>query len=156
MMGKREQIARTREEFTRLMDAIAGLDEQELTTPDIDQWSVREVLAHIAGWTRLDTQIMRRLARGERPLAEGEDYGTGESRNPGFAAEAGPKSAQAVIDDLVVVFDEFLTAAEAVPGDRFADGRTAQRIMHESASEHLKEHRAEIESWRKTLRRSTN
>jgi len=150
-MEKHEQIGQAREAFARLMDAIEGMDEQALTTPGIDVWSVREILAHIAGWTLVDTGIMRRLARGERPLPEGEEYGTGDSRNRGYAAGAASKSAATIVGELRVAFDEFVTAAESVPEDRFAEGRTAHRVMQESVWQHLREHSAEIETYRATL-----
>jgi hypothetical protein len=94
---------------------------------------------------------MHRLARGERPLPEGEDRGTGESRNPGFAAAATKKSAATVINELHTTFDAFVAAAEAVPEERFAEGRTAYRIMQEDGYEHVKNHRAEIEAYRSTV-----
>ena len=154
-MSKPEQIQRTREEFARLTDALLGLNERELTALGIGDWGVRDVLAHIVGWTRVDTEIMRRLARGERPLPEGEDYGTGESRNPGFAEKAAARSARSVLDELLVAFDEFVDAAERGEDNGFAPGRTAQRTMQESACQHIKEHRIEIETWRKTLKTGT-
>jgi hypothetical protein len=147
-MQKHEQIGRAREAFARLLNAIDGMDEQALTTPGLDAWSVREILAHIAGWMLIDTRIMRRLGRGERPLPEGEQYGTGDSRNPGYAAGAASKSAAIVVDELRKAFDAFLSAAESVPEDRFSEGRTAQRLMQESALQHLHEHSAEIETYR--------
>ena len=150
-MQKHEQIGQAREAFARLMDAVDGMDEQALTTPAIDVWSVREVLAHIAGWTLVYAGIMRRLARGERPLPEGEEYGTGDSRNPRYAAGAASKSAATVVAELRIAFDDFVAAAESVPEDRFSEGRTARRLMQESGLQHLHEHSAEIEAYRATL-----
>ena len=73
-MQKHELIERARQEFAELMNGIAGMDEQGLTAPGIHEWSVREVMAHLTGWALIDTAIMRRLGRGERPLLEGEEY----------------------------------------------------------------------------------
>lgn len=150
-MQKHEQIERAREEFARLMDAITGMDEQALTAPGIGEWSVREVLAHLTGWTLIDASIMRRLARGERPLPEGEEYGTGDTRNAGFAAKGASKSAGTASAELSAAFGTFIAAAEAVPEERFAEGRTAYRIMQEAEYEHLKEHRAEVAAYRSTV-----
>lgn len=149
-MQKHDQIERARQEFAELMNAIAGLDEDELTVPGIGEWSVREVMAHIAGWTLIDTEIMRRLGRGERPLQEGEEYDI-DTRNAGYAAEAASKSAGAVNGELRTAFDEFIKAATAVSEDRFTEGRTAYRMMQGPAYEHLKEHRAEVEAHRSRI-----
>ena len=146
-MDKQQQIERSRAEFARLMGELAGKDESALTATAIDEWSVREVLAHIAGWLLLDADIMRRLARGERPLPEGEDRGSGDTRNPGYALADAAKSAATVIDELRAAFNEFITAAEAVPEERFADGRTSQRIMQGNGFAHVNEHREQIEAF---------
>jgi hypothetical protein len=151
-MQKHEQIQRARGAFAGLMDAITGMDEQALTAPGIGEWSVREVLAHITGWTLLDAAIMHRLARGERPLPEGTDYGsTIDARNAGFAAEGASKSAAKVIGELHAAFGAFIAATEAVPEERFAEGRTAYRMMQGPAYEHLKEHRSELAAYRSTV-----
>ncbi|MEX0749562.1 MAG: DinB family protein [Dehalococcoidia bacterium] len=146
-MDKRQQIDAVRNELALLLAATGGLDEAALTIPGIGEWSVREVIAHITGWALLDTRILQRLARGERPLPEGEEYGTGEERNPGYAAEARTKTAAAVIDELRAAFAALIDAAEALPEERFEQGRTAQRIMQSDGSDHMAAHRREIEEF---------
>jgi hypothetical protein len=151
-MDKRAQIKRVRDEYDRLCASFNGLDEAALTDGGIGDWGVREVLAHIAGWFALDAELMRRIAAGEHPLPGGiEAYGSGETRNPDFAREASTKKASAVITELDAAFGEFLAAAEALPEERFAEGRMSQRILQGNGWEHMSEHRAEIEGYRKTL-----
>jgi hypothetical protein len=150
-MTKHEMIERACTEFELLLHVIEGMDEQALTTRGLGEWGVREALAHITGWLDLDSEMMRRLARGERPLREGEERGTGESRNPGFAAGAAAKSGGDVVAEMRAAFDEFVAAAETVPEERFASGRTAHRLVQESVTEHLHDHRTEIESYRSRL-----
>jgi hypothetical protein len=152
-MNKYEQIEAVRHELRRLDETIGGLDEGALTAVGIDQWSIREVIAHITGWALLDTRILQRLARGERPLPEGEEYGTGEERNPGFASEARTRSGAEIIAEMRGAFEELLAAASELPEDRFEQGRTAQRIMESDGSGHLAEHRREIEAFVASLRR---
>lgn len=82
-MQKHDQIERARQEFAELMTAIAGMDEDGLTVPGIGERSVRDVMAHLTGWTLIDLEIMRRLGRDERPLQEGEEYDI-DARNAGL------------------------------------------------------------------------
>lgn len=152
-MNKDAQIAAVRRELRRLDQTIAGLDERALTAIGIDAWCIRDVIAHITGWALIATRILQRITRGERPLPEGEEYGTGEERNPGFAAEARTKAAAAVLDDMHTAFAELLEAAARVPEKRFERGRTAQRIMETECAAHLAEHRREIEAYLAALRR---
>jgi hypothetical protein len=151
-MDKRAQIQRVREEYDRLCASFSGLDEAALTARGIGEWGVREVLAHIAGWFALDAELMRRIGAGEHPLPNGvQGYGSGETRNPGFAREASTKPASEVIAELHAALTEFIAAAEALPQERFAEGRMSQRILQGNGWEHMAEHRAETEAYRKTL-----
>ena len=151
-MDKNEQIRQVEDELDCFVAVVEKLRGAELTDRALDEWSVREILSHITGWTRIDIDILRRLARNERPLPEGEEYGTAESRNPGFAADAQNKSPDELLGELRGAFAEFIAAAEALPEERFEDGRTAHRILRESAYAHLAEHRTEIESYARSLR----
>jgi len=152
-MNKDAQIDAVREELRLLGETLAGLDERTLTSAGMDAWSIREVIGHITGWALIDTDILRRLARGERPLPEGEEYGTGDERNPGFAAAASTKSGAAVIDEMQRAFAVLLEAASQVPEERFEQGRTAQRIMESDGAGHLAEHRREIQAYLASRRR---
>jgi hypothetical protein len=150
--GQATQIQRVRDEYDQLLASVAGLDEAALTARGIGDWGVREVLAHIAGWFSVDAELMRRIAAGEHPLPGGvEAYGSGETRNPEFAREASAKPASAVITELDAAFEEFIAAAEALPEERFAEGRMSQRILQGNGWEHMSEHRAEIEAYRAML-----
>jgi hypothetical protein len=152
-MDKNEQIRRAEEELDQLITLVETLNTTQLADRAIGDWSVREILAHITGWARLDTEILRRIARGERPLPEGEEYGTGDSRNPGFAAAAADQTPDEALGELRGAFAEFIAAAESVPEDRFAGDRTAGRIMHSSGIGHVAEHREEIAAYARQLKR---
>jgi hypothetical protein len=152
MMDKREQIRRVEAEFDALMTSFEGMDEAALTQPGMGEWSVREVLAHVAGWFELDAELMRRIAAGEHPLPDGgEAYGSGETRNPEFARVAATKMAAVVIEELRGSFAGFIAAAEALPEERFAEGRMSQRILQGNGWEHMGEHRAKIEAYRRRV-----
>ncbi len=149
-MQKHELIARARQELAEVMNAIAGLDDHALTLPGIHGWSMRDVIAHLTGWAHFDAEILRRLARGERPVPEGEAFDVDE-RNADYAREAASNSPATVVADFRVAFDEFINAAIAVPEDRFTEGRTAYRMMQGPGYGHLKEHRVEILAYRSGL-----
>jgi uncharacterized protein (TIGR03083 family) len=151
-MQKHELIERARQEFAEVMNAIAGLDDDALTLPGIHGWSIRAVIAHLTGWAHFDTEILRRLVRGERPLPEGEAFDV-DDRNADYAREAASKAPATVVADFRAAFDEFMNAAIAVPEERFTEGRTAYRMMQGPAYEHLKEHRVEFLAYRSVLER---
>ena len=42
--------------------------------PWFGTWGIREILAHITGWHREMIPVLERIARGEKPLADGVSY----------------------------------------------------------------------------------
>ncbi|MCX7855359.1 MAG: ClbS/DfsB family four-helix bundle protein, partial [Anaerolineae bacterium] len=51
-----------------LLWRLLGLDEQTLTeVPVLDDWTVKDILAHIAAWDRWEHQTMRQMIEGKAP-----------------------------------------------------------------------------------------
>jgi hypothetical protein len=69
-------LDRIRVGWAALAETFAGLDEQQLTAPGPEGWSVKDHLVHLSAWERALTTIMRgqpqRLAFGVlgRPFLE--------------------------------------------------------------------------------------
>lgn len=64
-------------QFTHLLDAIGGLDEESLTTvPVCGVWSARDVLAHVLAWEEYGWQVVQQWPQVDReslaPWLEGE------------------------------------------------------------------------------------
>jgi uncharacterized damage-inducible protein DinB len=47
-----------------LLSAIAGLDDQMMTEPSLDGWSVKDHLAHLAFWDGIRTSEVTRISAG--------------------------------------------------------------------------------------------
>ena len=59
-------LARLAAERARLLEQLIGLDERTLTEPLIfDDWTVKDLLAHVAAWDRWELREMRHTASGE-------------------------------------------------------------------------------------------
>ncbi len=48
--NQKELLSRIEHEWTALMDAVAHLDEKQMTTPDAGGWSPKDNLSHLADW----------------------------------------------------------------------------------------------------------
>ncbi len=65
---RRWLLARLAAERAGLLESILYLDEQVLTgVPVFGDWSVKEILAHIAAWDRWEERTMRSMVAGEAP-----------------------------------------------------------------------------------------
>lgn len=69
-MNKTELLDTLRAERRRLDDLLARLDEDALLAPGVQgDWSVRDLVAHLAVWEQRGTEWLRALARGQTPQA---------------------------------------------------------------------------------------
>jgi hypothetical protein len=127
MSEKTTLLSEAETEFTLFKRAIAGLDEAHMRQVWLGTWSARDIVAHISGWHRELAPALERLARGERPIAEGVSY-----EDVDAASHAA-----------------FMRAAATVPDERYAPGKTAHKIVDLNSRHHYLEHRGQIEAWRK-------
>jgi hypothetical protein len=134
--------------FADLLSAVDGLSEEQMTRVWYGDWSVRDILAHVAGWHREEIAMLERMARGERPVPESADYTDDDAWNARFVAKWRAASAGEVLAELKAIKEAYLAAAGRLPEERFEEGRTAQRLVREGCTEHYREHAGEIRSWR--------
>lgn len=150
-MEKQAQLKQVRDGFSGLLASIEGLDERAMTAVFYGDWSVKDILAHISGWHHEMTRSMERMARGEKPTPEGVDYGDSDAWNAKFAGAMKPQSAATVVADLRQSFANYMRAAEAIPDDRYGEGKTINRLLQGSGSGHYDEHVPAIKEYRVKL-----
>ena len=135
--------------FADLQGAIDGLTHEQLVTVFEGEWSVRDMLGHIIGWHHEMDEALERIARGERPVPEGVDYGDGDAWNARFVETWRNASPEAVVAELVASKALFVEAARQVPDEKFEEGRSAYRIITTTGTGHYAEHAPVIRAWRK-------
>jgi hypothetical protein len=62
-----------------------------------------------------------------------------------------PQNASTVVADLQQSFANYVRAAEAIPGDRYGEGKTINRLLETSGYGHYEEHLPAIREYRKTV-----
>ena len=154
MSDKASVLKNVESEYQNLLQAVDGLDNDQMAQPWLDGWSVRDILGHVLGWEREMIMMLGRMANGERPVPEGRDYSDPDAWNAKFASEFTPISASTVIATWKQAHMNFVKAANALPDDRFGeqDGKpkTANRMLADNGYQHYKEHTAQILDWRKS------
>jgi hypothetical protein len=145
---KEELLNEAAREYQALHEALQGLNETQMTEVWLGTWSVRDIVAHIAGWHQEMIPALERLARGERPVPEGVSYDDVDGWNARFAAAWRATPVADVLLELDRTHEAFLRAADAVPGDRFQMARTAWKIVDGNSAHHYREHGEQIRSWR--------
>ena len=136
--------------FADLLSTVAGLSEEQMTRVWHGDWSVRDILAHVAGWHREEIAMLERMARGERPVPESADYTDDDAWNARFVAKWRAASAGEVLTELKAMKEAYVAAAGRLPEERFEEGRTAHRLVRQGCTEHYREHADEIREWRES------
>lgn len=148
-MGKTELLTELEMEFQALLSAIEGLTDEQILKVWYGDWSVRDILGHIIGWHHEMDDVLERISRGERPVPEGVDYNDPDPWNAKFADTWNRASPAAIMQELVASKELFVKAAKLVPEERFAEGKSAERIVKTTGTNHYREHAPEILAWRK-------
>jgi hypothetical protein len=149
-VDKARLLAELESGFSGLLDSVEGLTDQQMLIVWLGDWSVRDILAHVAGWHREMAKAFDRIGRGERPVPEDVDYSNFHSWNANFASDSRRVSPEEVLVELKASQKAFAAAAAAVPEDRFEEGRAAHRIIHTTGIEHYAEHEPAIREWRRS------
>jgi hypothetical protein len=138
---------------------ISQLNVAQMNQPGaVGDWSVKDVLAHIAFWERHAADIVRAAVVGEKPLLDVEDKT--ESRNSSVVAQYYLAPLSAVIaswqdaqEELLEQLQE-LSDADLNDPDRFPwnKGRTLLSRIADNSYEHEQEHIDQIRSWMQQMR----
>jgi hypothetical protein len=148
MHTKRDLVRQLDEAHREFRSLVDGLDERTFDTKWLDgRWAVREVVAHLTGWHGKLASGLERMARGERPVPEGEDWSDTQPFNDTFAEHAKGKRHDQVLAELDAAVESFKRAAEHLPDDRFGEGKTANRMFDGAGIGHFREHGAVIREW---------
>lgn len=155
--ARRQMLAgQLRDARERLVNSYAGLTDEEMLEPGVaGDWSVRDVLAHVAAWDRAQTAAYRMMLRGERPALLDLDEEGNEVFNHEHHERLKELSLQEVITELFAAREEMVEVLRGVdnaalfapaPGDEHAELSIAACIS--VSASHDGEHAEMIEEWR--------
>jgi hypothetical protein len=147
---KEELLNEAAREYKGFHEALQGLNEAQMSEVWLGTWSVKDIVAHIAGWHEEMGPALERLARGERPIREGVSYDDVDAWNAKFAAARRGTPVADVLLELDKTHEYFLRAAAAVPGERFQPGKTTWKIVDQNTAHHYREHADQVRAWRGT------
>jgi hypothetical protein len=151
MAEKEQAIADLAQSYTDFRERIASLPDDAYRETWLGEWSLEQLLAHMAGWWREMSGAFPRVAAGGRPAPEGVDYSDADTWNAKFAA--GSKQGQAALDDWDEAFHEYYAAAQGLDASFYGVDpekgrpRIGNRLLAASGLDHFAEHRPQLESW---------
>jgi uncharacterized damage-inducible protein DinB len=155
--ARRQMLAGQMEDAReRLLTSFDGLSGEQMVQPGAcGDWSVRDLLAHVAAWDRANSEAFRMMVKGERPdLLDLEDDQI-EAFNAEHHAQTVDSGLEDVVNELNASRGEMLAVLREIdnaalfapaPGDDHADLSIASCVSVQIA--HDNEHAEMIEDWR--------
>ncbi|MBM4416016.1 MAG: ClbS/DfsB family four-helix bundle protein [Chloroflexi bacterium] len=132
-----------------LMHAIDAVPEAWRTERGVlGDWSLKDLVAHLAYWQDGWAHALELVASGERPQIPG--YDNDDDFNARNVAASQGESWEQVLARLRSTRERHEAAVRglrALDADRYAEGRTPHRLA--SAGSHDREHLPAIEAWRR-------
>jgi hypothetical protein len=129
-----------------LLASFQGLTEEQMTVPMLEEWSVKDVLAHVAMWEEVALPDMRRAARGDKTALDAWDHSfTDQWNHMQFALRKGFPLRQ-VLTELAEMRLGTMEILGSVEEARLVSGFIPSTCaIH---ARHDREHAEQIRSWR--------
>ena len=141
-----------------LLGDMLSLEERAFSQrPVLGEWTVKDLLAHVAAWDRWDHQAMKAMVAGEEPdWTAVKDV---DAANAGFFASWRDRSLVEVLAELQAARGEWVAWLESLPEEQFFRRRTPSGYNWSFSDDvlpiqwkHDAEHAAHITAWRKRAR----
>jgi uncharacterized protein (TIGR03083 family) len=159
-MTKDELLADIEREWEALQAAIDGLTDSQMTRlPVAGEWTVKDLLAHIAVCESLLVTSLYKVERGVPPAGVDLTPAQVDRQNAQFYQEQKGRPLERVLEDLYDVHLALVNRLDGFSEAMLADakkftwmkGRPLSAFVAEDSVEHYREHTADILAWRAKL-----
>jgi len=138
----------------QLLQSFAGLDETLLTEPKVvGEWSIRDVVAHIATWDTWVRDVLDADPKGEAPAEPDEESMNrqAQERFAGTPLEVIRREMRTTRMPILCQFASMSDEDRARPRYAMGDKTISADDLAESFIEHDRSHASEIRAWRKLM-----
>jgi len=148
-MGDREELLSRAEETRRnLLASVEGLTDEQMTKPAVGDWSIKDLLAHVASWDEMALPDIQRIARGDAPALATFDLKRVDEYNAMIMSLRRHFSLEQARRELDISRMSLLEAIGRLPDSALAEGQFP-RGMLQICAYHDVEHTEDIQLWRK-------
>ena len=147
-MHKEWLSQRINDSWGALQDAIAGLTDEQLTTPGVTgHWSVRDLMAHVAAWEEEALHALPIIVDGGR-LPKYASQGGIDAFNARNQEAQRDSSLEVLRHDMAATHQRLLAYVQRAPESAYAaEGRWLKRLRLDAYG-HWQQHTEQILSWR--------
>jgi uncharacterized protein (TIGR03083 family) len=146
MVSDRQEVyGQLHEARKELLAAVDGLKPDQMTVPMLGDWSVKDILAHVASWEEFALPDLRRAAKGRMPALASFREAEVDDWNRALMSLRRNFPLDQVMGELEEYREATMAALDAVPDERFGQFPS---IMAQITVRHDRDHAADIVKWR--------
>jgi hypothetical protein len=163
-MNKEELLTRLDESREGFLEAIEGLDEQQMITPGVcGDWSIKDILVHLARWEAELVKLLWQVRQGQKPdsalLSALQGGESDDDINARWYKESRNRLLDQALEDFHAVrtqtmrrVESFLDKELTDPNRyKFLEGHPLWEWVAGDSFEHEEAHLPDILAWRKSL-----
>ena len=154
-MNREQLLARLDKAWAALGESYAGLTEAEMTTPGVaGDWSVKDMLAHVATWEEEALKYLPLVLAGGRPLRYAS-YGGIDAFNARMTEAKRRLSLAEVQQLLEETHRQLIAYLRHVPEEQFATETRFRHRLRLDTYSHYPLHATMIRAWREQTNAET-
>ncbi len=142
-----EAFARLAAEQQELQAALAGVPPERMGEPLLGDWTLTDVVTHIATWYELTARDGERAVHGRTPALASFRHEEIDAWNAALIFGRRHFPASQALAELDESWERFGAAFAILPDAVFVDGALG-RTLCETLIEHTRDHAAAIRAWR--------
>lgn len=149
-VSRRERLLRTIDSrWDELLASTEGLSDRQLLEPGVmDDWSVKDILAHITTWEEEARKHLPEIARGEPQQRYKDVYGGLDEFNALKFEENRARTLEEVRSRLASVHRDLLDYLETVPDELLDSKQRFRTRLRWDTYSHYALHARHIREWR--------
>ncbi len=148
---KEELLAELEKARSELRASYEGLPDEQMTRLGaVGEWSVKDVLSHVASWDEVVLADLERIARGDTPALATIDLESAnyDAANAAIMSQRRDLPLEQVVRDLDADRAAIVAAVGRLPDSALAEGQFGRLLIQITAAHDL-EHAAGISEWRR-------
>lgn len=156
-MDKPQLLERIHAEYATFTELLDNVSEEQMTMPGVNgDWSIKDILAHIAAWQhRLDERLEAALEKREPTLSTNLTNEQMDIDNQRFYEEYKARPLKLVLEDFRAIYGKIvatvheLDTEDLLEPDRFPwmQGNPLWQLIAGDTYEHYEEHAEPIRAW---------
>lgn len=154
-MNRNQVLAKLEQAWNSFRESYAGLSGEQLLQPGVvEDWSVKDLIAHVSWWEEESLKHLPHILEGKRPPRYSVLYGGIDA----FNAKMTELKRSQTLDEVLRQADEthrrLLKYLAGVPEDVFVRETRFRRRLRLDTYSHYPIHTAAIRAWREKLPRN--